>query len=507
MTCIQSLRPRSRTFLVVAYLHARVKSAFVFRSAVGALVVMSTFASAPRSVNAQLLYDHTTFVHGFASGPGIWIQQYPDLGTTPVKYLSKSVVIGTPGFANLDSTARFSAQVGNLASFLSPAGQHVIIAHSMGSLVSRDMYIDYPALRPQIKGIVAIAAPHQGVPLADNALVVRAFFADVQRRIVGAIPGILVETAVAGWLISYAGPEGVTGGLFLFAAAAGYFLHPNQTLDLTSLYALTAIPALQDIRTTSPTIDSLNREFDDSQVQRANLYGTIPAKNAVIRVLYSANNDDAHFATGVANYNKAIALFKSCKYVNYATIYSWYSGRNCGFAVKVLRRIDERWVRYVNGTDAYGNPRVIPFDGIVPNERSRYPTSNGVSFDKVVPGVNHISIYKTQIGLDQVVAGMRAIGMQPAAPPPPVGPVTISGPASFGTMCGGEWTAAVIGGTAPFGYVWTAAGNTFYTGASNVFDWKPPAAGTYTIQVQVTDSKGITGSASKSVTSSTRGFC
>jgi pimeloyl-ACP methyl ester carboxylesterase len=417
------------------------------------------------------------------------------------------VVIGTPGFPNLDSLARFSTQVTNLASFLSPAGQYVLVAHSMGSLVSRDTYLDYPALRPQIKGIVAVAAPHQGAPLADNALVVRDFFADVQRRILGALPAVLAETAVLGFLLYY-GTGDVTGGVFLFAAASGFALHAGQVLDLTSLYALTAIPALQDIRTTSPTIDSLNRNFGDSQIQRANIYGSIPAQNAAIRVLYSASNDDAHFANGVSNYNKAVALFKSCKYINYATILSWMNGRNCGFAVKVLRRIDERWVRYVNGTDAYGNPRVIPFDGIVPNERSRYPTSNGVSFNKVVPGVNHINIYKTQIGLDQVKAGMLAIGMQAVLPPPSISPVTITGPTTVNPApgCGGQWSAASTGGSPPFNYVWTAGGRTYNTGTSNIFSWIP-AAGTYTILVDVTDSRGARGTGSKSITSSTHGLC
>jgi hypothetical protein len=390
------------------------------------------------------------------------------LGATPPSYLSSAVVLGTPGYPNLNIQARYSEQIVNLGSFVNAArGQHVLLGHSLGSLISRGTYNDNPSASAHIAGIVAIAAPHQGTVLADSAITVRNFFGDVQRRINGAIPGVLIEAAVLSWLVSYS-VDNVAAGVYLYVAVVGLVYKYGDALDLTNLYSLLKVPALRDLSPTSPAIDSLNRYFSDSQIQRANIYGSIPIQNAAIRVLYSTINRDADFPTGVALYNKAIALFKSCKYVGYATILGWQSGRNCGFAVKVLRRIDERWTRYVNGADAYGNARLIPFDGIVSNERSRYPSPNSISFDRLVPGVNHVNIYKTKLGLNQVRAAMLAIGMQPVAqppPPPPAVAVSIAGPDVVNTDWYSTWSAEVTNGTAPYTYSWTGL---FYGNSSTI---------------------------------------
>jgi hypothetical protein len=417
---------------------------------------------------AQLTYDRSTFVHGYASDPGMWTLSYVDLGTTPPGYLLSSVVLKTLAYPDLNLQVRYSTQVGTLGNFvLTNAGKHVLIGHSLGSLVSRGVFITNASARPAISGIIAITPPHQGTLMADSAVKIRNYFGDVQRRINGALPGLVMDAQIISFLYTWAsGDPG--GGFALFVGATGYILTAGSALNLTTLYQLTEIPALADLKTNSPAIDSLNRYFTDSQIQRANLYGSIPIQNAALRVFYSSRNDDAGFPDGVKTLNQAIALFKACKSFNYATIILWGHGRACGFAVKVLRRMDDRWTRYINGTDASGNPRRVPFDGVVSNERSRYPSPNPISFDRVVPGANHLNVYKTRLGLDQVRDAMLSIGMQPVNPPPnPITAVSVSGATRLNGCQAGTWTATRTGGTAPINYEWTVEGQTINTGTDN----------------------------------------
>jgi hypothetical protein len=79
-------------------------------------------------------------------------------------------------------------------------------------------------------------------------------------------------------------------------------------------------------------------------------------------------------------------------------------------------------------------------------------------------------------------------------------------PTVFSRACGGTWNAS-SGGVPPLHYVWTARGQTFDTGTTNNFNYKPTTTGTFTICVTITDSHGTTGSGSKSVTASTQGVC
>jgi pimeloyl-ACP methyl ester carboxylesterase len=445
-----------------------ISSSFGNRLRAFGLAALYTFI--PATSFAQLQYDRTSFIPGFSSDSSIWTQSYVDLGATPPNYLAASVVIKIPEYPNLNTSARYPDQIASLGSFVnSVGGQQVLVGHSLGSLVSRGTYIEDASARSRIAGIIAIAGPHQGTVLADSAIKARNFFGDAQRRIVAAIPGILAEAAVVSWLVAYA-TDNPNAGMLLYLGTVGLVFKFGQALDLTKLYQLLQIPSLADLSPTSAAITSLNQNLTDSQIQRANVYGSIPIQNAALRVFYSSINKDADFPGGVVLYNKAIAVFKSCKYFNYATIIGWNSGRNCAYAVKVLRRIDDRWTRYVNGTDANGRPRLVPFDGVVSNERSHYPTTAPISFDRLVPGVDHLNIYKTKLGLNQVTAGMLAIGMQPINPDPPPNPVTavrVSGPTRVNGCQGATWTATATGGTAPISYTWTVENETIDTGTSS----------------------------------------
>jgi hypothetical protein len=354
----------------------------------------------------------------------------------------------------------------SVAPTIATGGQLVLVGHSLGSLIARGSYISKPETRPHIAGIVAIAAPHEGTRLADNAPEAVRFFSDVQRRVNDAIFAVQVESSIA-----------VVLGYFLAQPAHSIIIDialwvlqhaEGASISLGDLVNLPKVPALADLKPEGATIQMLTSHFEDASLPRANIYGTIPFQHAAFRVLKSAQGKDYDYAATVDTYNKALTAFKVCKYVGYATIVLGSQGRACAYGGIVLRRIDERWVKYVNGSDASGNPRYVPFDGIVANERSRYPSTNAVAYDIGVNGVNHQNIYNTRLGLDQITEGMRRIGMvQTGAPPPPPTTLTvsISGPDAVNTDWYSTWGADVSGGTEPYTYSWSGL---FFGGSSSI---------------------------------------
>ncbi len=469
-------------------------------------VILCVLSALPAESAAQLNYDHTTFLHGFASDSTIWNASYVGLGTSPPTYLGRSIVLNQIGYPNLDLSQRYSGQVAKLAAYLTQGGHHAIVAHSMGSLVARGTYIDNPARRPSVAAMITVTAPHQGAPLADNFVELRNFLRDMQRRIQDGIAAASVEAIVYDMVFVALVPKQITG---LGPALFGFILYKvnSSSIDLTNLDQYGAAPAFVDLSPNSTAIAHLNNSFDDGSVARANIYATIPFRNAALRLLQSSTDDDAHFPNLVRTRDKAQELFSTCKWAGYVSIVMWTAGRRCAYARKTLGRLDDRWAKYVNGWDAYGNPRFVPFDGVVPNERSHYPSTNGVAYEANVNLINHLNVYKTQAGLNQVANAMRAVRMLVVGgPPPSVSPVTITGPSTV-NLCGGAWFAAAAGGVAPFTYSWTANGHYYTTGSSNEFDYSPTAYGSLSIVATVTDANGTTGTGSKTVTVSTRGLC
>jgi hypothetical protein len=201
----------------------------------------------------------------------------------------------------------------------------------------------------------------------------------------------------------------------------------------------------------------------DAAIPRANVYGSIPYRNAVLRVLYSIQDSDAVIADRIGNRNDAAKLFKWCKRAGYATVVMSKQARDCSLAGKALANIDDRWARYVNGTEtktfAFGITRQvarqIPFDGIVSNERSLYPGVARGSFADlpVVTGANHQNIYERRDGLFQIERAMlQVLQMERQAPP---ATVSLSGPTSFSSSATLTWNATASSGDGMYTYQWS----------------------------------------------------
>jgi hypothetical protein len=145
----------------------------------------------------------------------------------------------------------------------------------------------------------------------------------------------------------------------------------------------------------------------------------------------------------------------------------------------------------VNGWDQYGNTRYVPFDGVVPNEDSHYPSTNGVAFEADVNLINHLNVYKTQAGLNQVGNAMARIGMHVVGGPPPGAP-NIAGPSSIDPEVEAQWQGSASGGTSPFSYQWSVDGQILQDGTNPNFSYTShtPNSG-FDLQLQVTDQAGV----------------
>lgn len=335
-------------------------------------------AAAPFTAPAQLAYDRTTFLNGFASTPTIWTNGYRDLsGMTPPNYLGQFVDLGLKGYPNVDAGRTYDGQLTEVAPFFSAGGQHVAVGHSLGSLVARGIYIhNVSGAQPHIAAIVATVAPHGGTPLADNAIEAARFFADFQRRIeagVSAARTVLgVVSLFTAWLSFMYSILLLVPSVLIFAW--GTQVNPGDVRNVEQFTQMLQAPALADLRTSSTTVGMLASRFDDGAIPRVNIYGTIPHRNAVFRLAGSIQDEDHKFDATVKTRNQGLTTFKTCKYVGYATIVLSSKARKCSNAAAALMRLDAQWVKYVNGWDSSGRPRYVPFDGAVPNERSVYPS-------------------------------------------------------------------------------------------------------------------------------------
>lgn len=449
-----------------------------------------------------LLYDHATFLNGFASSPVIWRAHFSALnGDSVPQYINRSIVLKTIDLFNVDTAKRYDDHVIDLYNYLNSAAEHhVLIGHSLGALVSRGVYNDDTDRRANISAIVGLAAPHQGTLLANNATTAKAFVNDVQRRVNDAKPYARIVLAVASVLFGVAeNAQGLFNGI-----AVAILVWPLPNLDVSAFNSLAAMKALPDLRVDSPAITHLNAVSADDAIQRVNITGNIPARDAAIRLEYSAKNDDAHFGDGVHTKRLGLVAFKACKYVGYATIVLSPAARKCAYAVKMLERLDDQWAGFVNGrenrcflfTCAINVGRTVPFDGAVSNERQRWPGA-APTYEAGVAGADHLNIYAIQDGLRQVIEGMKRIHM--VQQPPPLA-ASISGPSTLSGMTPGTWTAGLFGGVGQYRYQWS--GILSGTGASVT------GTGNGTLYLDVWDSNGGHAATSKLVTrtASTCGF-
>lgn len=492
---------------------------------VAALLAAAALAAttvAPRA-GAQLAYDRTTFLHGIGSSDTIWKKTYPELGgQTSPDYLRRQVylkAVGTPYLNEgapeaKDQTAglRYAGQRNNLTRFLTDTGgQHVLIAHSLGSLVARGAFAADGVGAQRVTGIVTIAAPHQGAWIADadSAARARDYVKELRYRLGRAERNIKLYLGTL---------FGVGATLFAIEdLITALDLKSSGGLPSGEVDALPLLAALPDLGPNAEAVRTLNAYRGDAGIPRANIRGSIPIGHALLRL--AAASGQSSFEELKSRKDKALSLMRKCRNLGNWTFNATDPGNRCQRAAAMLGALDARWAAYTNGTEyglkstfplQYGQvPRRVPFDGVVPNERSNYPTSNGLAYDFTVLGASHQDIYKGQDGLNAVAEGMIRMRMERAT----TVTATVTGSSEFGSSQTLTWRAAASGGDGAYAYQWSyrpsgsatwyAFGGTGATASRGVSASTP----SFTVRIAVTSQSQTTTAQMPVVNSNGTGGC
>jgi transcriptional regulator with XRE-family HTH domain len=134
--------------------------------------------------------------------------------------------------------------------------------------------------------------------------------------------------------------------------------------------------------------------------------------------LYAWENENRADQPSAENLAKAAKAYGT-------TIWLSTKARRCSYGDKAMGRIDDRWGRYVNGSQTVTFPivgnvtvaRNVPFDGAVSNERSSYPGLTDPNFNlPPVLEANHMNVYKRRAGVNTIADAMIRIGMTQVGP-------------------------------------------------------------------------------------------
>ncbi len=359
----------------------------------------------------------------------------------------------------------------------------------MGGLTSRSAYFSYPG--GLFSAIITIGTPHQGAPIADNATHVTGFLGDEVADYFQTLVTIFYRPTPGNILSA--------GAVALIQLMAREYIANSVQQMLNKEFGVKSA-GLNDVKTTSPTVARLNTSTDP--LPHANVLGTIGRRNAVFRVAFSEEYNDAGFEPFVHTKNKIKSVVKACRQIGWNIIVRTQVGRICNQIDNSIGSIDDRWAFWTMGLADKRNPSAT-FDGLIPTSRSRYPGTSLsdplINFTAVT--VDHMNIQYHPTGIGKIAEAMHRVGMADPQPPPPppgtIGSVNISGPSAVEAGCTGSWVADPYGGVMPYTYVWTADGTLYDTGSEGGFSYAPTQG--FVLQVTVTDSQGSTGSQSRFV--------
>lgn len=439
----------------------------------GAIAIVTAAGRA----NAQLSYTHTSLLHGLGSDSVIWTTPYPALGSrTSPQYLSSQVQLKDVRAPRLNRGAldqyglNYAGQRENLGQFVTAAGgQHVLAGHSLGALVARGSYEALGAGASPVAGIVAIAAPHQGALIADSAEHAFQYLRNLETAVKDAARGARIRGAVltaigiylvpGAWWAGALGGAAIAGGMYSIDRGSEVIEFPTAGLE-----DFPKLKALPDLRRNSPVVGHLKHYYGDGGLPRANIRGSIPHEDALLR-LAAAMSRGSSFEELKARKAEGLSSLRGCNNLGNWNFNLLAPASTCRRAIRLLEGLDARWAGWVNGTqyglvarlpwgmgDIYGQvPRRVPFDGVVPNEWSVYPTTTVLNYDATVPGANHQDIYARTDGLNEVAEGMIAMGMDPAT----ALTASISGPTSYESYETLTWEAVAQGGDGTYTYNWS----------------------------------------------------
>ena len=200
-------------------------------------------------------------------------------------------------------------------------------------------------------------------------------------------------------------PAHVVGGVIaaLLTALANYVVNDVIKPYVEEAFGINSA-ALNDLKTTSPTIASLKNTYDNAP--HADVYSALEKRNAVFRLAYSAMYKDGQVEGAIRKKNAVQSAVKVCRQIGYNWIVKTTTGKLCHKVEKAVGSIDDRWVQWtLNGHKEWA------FDGVLPNSAQQYPGNTRHYFAN---GANHMNLQYDSRATQQIVAAMKSIGMADA---------------------------------------------------------------------------------------------
>jgi pimeloyl-ACP methyl ester carboxylesterase len=359
------------------------------------LLGLAALALTAPSAAAQLNYDRTFFITGLGD-PDRWSRN-----STPSR-LGARINLGPAGGSREISSNILTSPVDPQSRvyhdiITSNGGLNVLVGHSMGGVISRNLLVNTSsdiATADNIAGIITVGSPHQGAPIVENVKK-----PDFRGREL--IMGFLEEA-----IYSYFMPLiGIISSLL--SALFQWFVQQvlmNILIGIISSESGLGTSGGQDLRVGSPTVVRIASALDSRP--HATINGVISTRDAwlVLGASYRGLNKFTYVQKkrGVQN---GLLL---CKRIFYNFIVKTALGRGCATTHRTIAGMDERWNDWTHGSDKRAS-----FDGLIPTDHSRYPGSAASSsVNRYVGGSDHFSIVNDAGGLSGIETQMLQIGMR-----------------------------------------------------------------------------------------------
>ena len=365
------------------------------------LLTLSATASLFGGVQpAAAQYTGTYFVPGLNESSDIWTTK-----GTPDR-LAGRIFLGERRLPSLVSHLEINTQSGQLAGLVrgEPSGSRFhFVGHSMGGVISRNLLLSAdPAINtaPQIAGIVTVASPNRGAPVAENASVydprttlglIEGFLHTIKTAIINPVLGAI--DALASWFVRHKLDEGLFDRL-------------NTTAKILQ------IPGAKDLRPSSPNMQRIGGTADGAP--HAAVWGVVPQRYAWARIAASREYESPEAQVRTLKQVRAALLV--CRSLLYNAIIKTGTGKMCARGDRAIGGFDEKWKEWTHFSYAPSSPT----DGLLPEETLRYPFEGDPGKQLRANGnEDHYSIQWRDPGIIRIGDGMLAAGMRQADPPPP----------------------------------------------------------------------------------------
>lgn len=397
----------------------------------------------------------------------------------------ENVTITTPTLSSLTTYENQASSL--LAQINGVPGNAIAIGHSNGGIVARQAAADGRSW----SGIITIAGPHGGAPLAANVMNYL-LFEDAENMAANVTAPFAFYSQFYpddwGWeLGEYAGYFlwTVAAAMPGIAAAEGYALENTVVPEMEPGYLVQTVNSQANLNREAAVIP-----------QRIAITSTVATP---FGLLFHGLIGESYLSDGRAVYTAGDILYAAGDYYTFYDDYEdpWFQEKQENaylwyVAGDEAYHFDQNWCGLIGAQDAYGN--CYQSDGLLPVAVQQYP---GATYTAAITGPGHVEETSSDAVITAVENELTAhLNVQPNGGGGGSVTANVSGPTSVSGCTTGNWTAAASGGTPPYTYQWTAEGGNYNTGSQNQLEYTNQGNLSFFVHVTATDSHSVSGSSS-----------